>query len=139
MINFFYETEFILEDKQKLISWIESVVTSEGKNIGEISYVFCDDKYLLKINQEFLQHDTYTDIISFDNGLGNQLNGDIFISTERVKENADEFKVDFYQELRRVVIHGILHFCGYKDKTDEEQKVMTRKEDEKLKMFHVEH
>ena len=105
---------------------------------GAINYVFCDDKYLLKINQHFLNHDTYTDIISFDNSMGNELHGDIFISTERVRENAIIFEVSFEEELRRVLVHGVLHLCGYKDKTKEESDLMRSKEDEKLAMFHVE-
>lgn len=139
MINFYYETDFEFNNEDFLVKWIRSVIISEEKTEGEISFIFCDDKYLLKINQDFLNHDTYTDIISFDNSLGNQLNGDIFISVERVKENAVEFNVKEEEEMRRVIIHGILHFCGYKDKSTEEEKLMRSKEDEKLLMFHVEH
>ncbi|MDY8135325.1 rRNA maturation RNase YbeY [Aquimarina sp. 2201CG5-10] len=139
MINFFYETDF-KEIKEEIISdWISKVIVSEDKEEGEISYIFCDDEYLLKINQDFLDHDTYTDIISFDNSISNELNGDIFISVERVKENSLEFNTDFGEEIRRVIIHGVLHFCGYKDKTKEEDENMRNKEDEKLAMFHVEH
>ena len=115
-----------------------AVVGSEGKNLEEVSFIFCDDQYLLKLNQEYLDHDTYTDIISFDNSLGNALAGDIFISVDRVKENASDFGVEFEEELRRVLAHGILHFSGYKDKTEEQASLMRQKEDEKLKMFHVE-
>jgi len=93
----------------------------------------------LEINQNYLDHDTYTDIISFDNTVGNSLNGDIFISTERVEENASEYNVDFLQELKRVIAHGMLHFCGYKDKSESESELMRHKEDEKINMFHVEH
>ena len=138
MINFYYETEIKLHNEDFLIKWISSVILSEKKTEGEISYIFCDDEYLLKINQDFLNHDTYTDIISFDNSLGNQLNGDIFISVERVKENAVEFNVSEDEEMRRVIIHGILHFCGYKDKNKEDEKLMRSKENEKLLLFHVE-
>ncbi len=138
MINFFYECETSKLEEDKLVNWIKDVVNSEGKSIGEINYILCNDKYLLKINQDYLDHDTYTDIISFDNTLGNQLNGDIFISIERVEENAKIFKVSLEEELRRVLIHGVLHFCGYKDKTEEEDKMMRNKENEKLDMFHVE-
>ncbi len=139
MINFYYETDIEFNNEDFLVKWIRSVIISEEKTEGEISFILCDDKYLLKINQDFLNHDTYTDIISFDNSLGNQLNGDIFISVERVKENAVEFNVKEEEEMRRVIIHGILHFCGYKDKSTEEEKLMRSKEDEKLLMFHVEH
>lgn len=138
IINFYSENSFELEHQASYENWIKEVISSEGKKTGEISFIFCDDEYLLKINQDYLDHDTYTDIISFDNSVGNILNGDIFISTERVAENADEFGVLFSEELRRVLVHGILHFSGYKDKTPEEQKIMRAKEEEKMKMFHVE-
>ena len=137
MINFFTETEFIINEDE-FNSWLLSVIASEGKNLGEINYIFCDDAYLLSINQQYLDHDTYTDIISFDTSEGNDLSGDIFISVERIKENAQQFNVSVDDELKRVLAHGILHFCGYKDKTDDEAKLMREKEDEKLKMFHVE-
>lgn len=139
MINFYYETDLEADREKQFRNWIKKVISSEAKTEGEISFIFCDDTYLLKINQDFLNHDTYTDIISFDNSLGNELSGDVFISIERVIENAKEYGVTFEEELRRVVIHGVLHFCGYKDKSEEEQRIMTLKEDEKLLMFHVEH
>ena len=137
MINFFTETEFTINEDE-INSWLLSVIASENKNLGEINYIFCDDAYLLSINQQYLDHDTYTDIISFDTSEGNDLSGDIFISVERIKENAQQFNVSVDDELKRVLAHGILHFCGYKDKTDDEAKLMREKEDEKLKMFHVE-
>lgn len=139
MINFFYETNIELPNEAALSSWISAVILSENKLEGEINFILCDDKYLLKMNQDFLNHDTFTDIISFDNTIGDQLNGDIFISSERVVENAIEFKVSQEEEMRRVLIHGILHFCGYKDKLKEEKRLMREKENEKLLMFHVEH
>ncbi|GGX19734.1 rRNA maturation RNase YbeY [Aquimarina muelleri] len=139
MINFYYETDIEFKNETFLIKWINSVILSEKKTEGEINFIFCNDEYLLKINQEFLNHDTYTDIISFDNTLGNQLNGDIFISIDRVRDNAIEFNVQEEEETRRVIIHGILHFCGYKDKSKEEESLMRSKENEKLLMFHVEH
>ncbi|MFV8837238.1 rRNA maturation RNase YbeY [Salinimicrobium soli] len=138
MINFYSENDFQLTEETAYSSWIKRVVASEERKLGEVNYIFCDDEYLLKINQQYLDHDTYTDIISFDNSLGNILGGDIFISTQRVKENADEYKVPFEEELRRVMAHGVLHFCGYKDKTGEQKEQMRAKEDEKMKMFHVE-
>ncbi len=138
MINFFYETEIKPLEEANLSKWISKVVLSESKSEGEINFILCDDEYLLKINQDFLNHDTYTDIISFDNTIGNQLHGDIFISAERVKENAQQFGVSFDEEMRRVVIHGVLHFCGYKDKTDSEAELMRQKENEKISLFHVE-
>ena len=137
MINFFTETEFTINEDE-INSWLLSVIASEDKNLGEINYIFCDDAYLLSINQQYLDHDTYTDIISFDTSEGNDLSGDIFISVERIQENAQQFNVSVDDELKRVLVHGILHFCGYKDKTDDEAKLMREKEDEKLKMFHVE-
>ncbi|WP_299152641.1 rRNA maturation RNase YbeY [uncultured Christiangramia sp.] len=137
-INFFNENNFSLKDEVLFQNWLFRLAESEHKNIGEINYIFCDDNYLLEINQNYLDHDTYTDIISFDNTVGNSLNGDIFISTERVEENAAEYNVDFLQELKRVIAHGMLHFCGYKDKSDSESELMRRKEDEKMGMFHVE-
>ncbi|TBW27733.1 rRNA maturation RNase YbeY [Gramella sp. KN1008] len=137
-INFFSENEFKLADENKYREWIEKVILSENKYIGDINYIFCDDEYLHEINLKYLSHDTYTDIISFDNTVGNTLHGDIFISTERVEENAHNFNVEFIQELKRVMIHGVLHFCGYKDKSERDQELMRRKEEEKIKLFHVE-
>jgi len=138
MINFNYETDFTLGDEQAFSDWLSAVIVSEGKNEGEINYIFCDDEYLHKINVEYLDHNTLTDIISFDYTVGNELNGDIFVSVERVADNAKDFKVSFAEELKRVLSHGILHYCGYKDKTDEDAQLMRAKEEEKMKMFHVE-
>ncbi|MCG9971416.1 rRNA maturation RNase YbeY [Christiangramia crocea] len=137
-INFFSENEFVLKDVNKYREWIEDVILSENKYIGDINYIFCDDQYLHEINLKYLSHDTYTDIISFDNTVGNTLQGDIFISTERVAENAASFNVDFEEELKRVIIHGVLHFCGYSDKNERDSALMRRKEEEKIKLFHVE-
>ncbi|WP_299212926.1 rRNA maturation RNase YbeY [uncultured Aquimarina sp.] len=139
MINFFYESVDIDIDEERVSSWIRNVIMSEKKKEGEISFIFCNDDYLLKINQDFLDHDTYTDIISFDNSLGNELHGDVFISHERVVENSVTYAVSVEEELRRVIVHGVLHFCGFKDKTEEESVIMRQKENEKLAMFHVEH
>ncbi|MDB3865841.1 rRNA maturation RNase YbeY [bacterium] len=112
--------------------WISKIINDQKREEGEISYIFCDDQYLHKLNLEFLNHDTLTDIISFDNSLGNQINGDIFISIERVKENADTYKTNFEDELHRVIIHGVLHYCGFNDKTKAEATLMRKKEDEAL-------
>lgn len=139
MISFNYELEFQLENEEQYSSWISNVISSENKKEGDINYVFCDDEYILEINKQYLDHDYYTDIISFDYSVGNELHGDIFISIERVRENAIEFDVTFDEELKRVLAHGVLHYCGYKDKTKEEELLMRSKEDEKIKMFHVEH
>jgi rRNA maturation RNase YbeY len=139
MISFNYELEFKLSNEEQFSSWISKVILSENKKEGDINYIFCDDEYILEINKQYLQHDYYTDIISFDYSVGNELHGDIFVSIERVKENASDFNVGFDEELKRVIIHGILHYCGYKDKTDQDEQLMRQKEDEKIKMFHVEH
>ncbi len=138
MIDFNYETEFTLENEEAISGWISNVIKSEGKKEGEINYIFCDDEYLLEINKEHLQHDYYTDIISFDYSVGNEINGDMFISVDRVKENAEDFNVTFEEELKRVIVHGVLHYCGYKDKSEVDELLMRSKEDEKLAMFHVE-
>lgn len=138
MINFNYENEFTLENEEAIAKWLSDVIVSENKKEGEINYIFCDDEYLHKINLEYLNHDTLTDIISFDYTVGNELHGDVFVSVERVQDNANDFNVPFEVELRRVLVHGILHYCGYKDKGEKEELMMRAKEDEKLVMFHVE-
>lgn len=132
MITFNYETSFILKNENKISDWIESVISNHSFETGDINYIFCDDEYLHKLNVEFLQHDTLTDIISFDNSLGKLIAGDIFISVDRIKENATEFSVSFEEELYRVMIHGVLHFLGFKDKTEKEKKGMREKENEAL-------
>ena len=137
MITFNSETSFTLKNHKKLVKWIGDVISSEGFQVGEINYIFCNDSYLNKINQEFLNHDTFTDIISFDYTLGKEVGGDIFISTERVLENAEKFNEVFETELHRVMIHGILHFMGYKDKTKKEKTLMRTKEDENI--FRLKH
>jgi probable rRNA maturation factor len=138
MISFNYETDFELLNEPDFSKWLSEVILSENKKEGEINYIFCDDDYLLEINQQYLDHDTLTDIISFDYSVGNELNGDIFVSVERVKENASDYNVSFQEEIQRVLVHGILHYCGYKDKTEADELVMRRKEEEKMKMFHME-
>ena len=132
MITFNSETSFTLKNQKKLVKWISDVISSEDFEVAEINYIFCDDVYLHKINQEFLNHDTFTDIISFDYTLGKEVGGDIFISIERVLENAEKFDEVFENELHRVMIHGILHFMGYKDKTKKEKTLMRTREDEKI-------
>ena len=138
MISFNYETEFELHNEADFSRWLSEVILSENKKEGEINYIFCDDDYLLEINQQYLDHDTLTDIISFDYSVGNEINGDVFVSVERVKENASDYKVTFHEEIQRVLVHGILHYCGYKDKTESDELIMRAKEEEKMKMFHVE-
>lgn len=139
MISFNYETDFELHNEIHYEDWISRIIESEGFDEGEINYIFCDDEYLHKINVEYLDHDTLTDIISFDYTVGNLIQGDIFVSIERVRENAVDFKVSFDEELLRVLAHGVLHYCGYKDKSDADQALMRSKEEEKMQMFHVEH
>ncbi|GAA4967728.1 rRNA maturation RNase YbeY [Algibacter aquimarinus] len=128
MINFNYETDFKLDSEEQITKWIIDTISSEAHKLEEINYVFCDDEYLHKLNVEFLNHDTLTDIISFDYSVGKIIQGDIFISVERVKDNAKDFGVSFIEELHRVIIHGVLHYCGFKDKTDNDAKVMRDKE-----------
>ena len=132
MIDFNFETDFKLRNQPIIKNWIEGIIISEGFEMGEIVYVFCDDEFLLNLNIEFLNHDTLTDIISFDYKVGKQINGEIYISVERVAENAKDFKSTFENELHRVIIHGILHFCGYNDKSDSDEIKMRKKEDECL-------
>lgn len=139
MISYNYEIDFMIPNEDFYTSWIESVIVSEQKELGEICYIFCDDDYLSDINQQYLNHDTLTDIISFDYTEGNLVSGDIFISVDRVQDNASDLDITFEEELKRVMIHGVLHYCGYKDKTELDELVMRSKEDEKIKMFHVKH
>ncbi|MBP4141170.1 rRNA maturation RNase YbeY [Flavobacterium sp. P4023] len=137
MINFNYETEFSLDNEEAIALWLSRVIASESKKEGEINYIFCDDEYLHKINVEYLNHDTLTDVISFDYSVGNEINGDCFISVERVKDNALDFNVTFDEEIKRVLAHGILHYCGYKDKTESDEAIMRQKEDDTIALFHV--
>ncbi len=139
MISFNYELAFKLENEEVYSDWISQVIISEGKNEGEINYIFCEDAYLVQINLQYLNHDTLTDIISFDYSIGNELHGDIFISIERVRDNATDFNVSFDEELKRVMVHGVLHYCGYKDKSEADEKTMRQKEEGKMKLFHVKH
>lgn len=116
-------------NKTILIKYLKSLIYSELKDCGNISIIFCSDEYLLDINKQYLNHNYYTDIVTFDYGENSVISGDLFISIDRVKENAADFDVTFKKELFRVVFHGILHLVGYNDKTDEEKKEMRRKED----------
>lgn len=131
-ITFFNEEiEFNLKGKQVLKDWISLVIESEGKKKGDISFIFCDDTYLSEINVQYLKHHTLTDIITFDYTADNKgrISGDIFISIERVKENAESLKIPFVNELHRVIIHGVLHLLGYKDKNKVDKALMRQKED----------
>jgi len=129
------EIQFKLSDKIKIKSWIKTIVELEKKILGQINFVFTSDAELLKTNIEFLNHNTYTDIITFDYCEGKLINGDIIISIERIKENAQKFKVEFDSEVKRVIIHGVLHLCGYKDKSTKDTEVMKGKENWALKKF----
>jgi len=135
MIEFNFETTFELENQEKISKWIRTCIEKEGCSLGVINYIFCDDAYLHKLNVEFLNHDTLTDIISFDNTMGKQISGDIFISVERVKENSETFNVSFLNELHRVMVHGVLHYLGYKDKNEEDQLIMTAMENKSISML----
>ncbi|KAB7528644.1 rRNA maturation RNase YbeY [Flagellimonas olearia] len=138
MIEFHFELDFQLINEPKYSDWVNRILTSEGFEAGQIDYIFCTDEYLLEINKKYLNHDTLTDIITFDYTNGVVVSGDIFVSVDRVKDNAERFDVGFNNELLRVMSHGLLHLMGYGDKKDEEVVIMRSKEDEKIKMFHVE-
>lgn len=129
MINFYFENIEKLDISDNSIEWLEKIILTENHKKGEINYIFCDDEYLLKINQDYLQHDYYTDIITFDYVKGKTVAGDIFVSLQRVNDNAISHKKEFDNEFHRVLAHGILHLCGYKDKTESEEKLMRNKED----------
>ncbi|MBL7910637.1 MAG: rRNA maturation RNase YbeY [Bacteroidia bacterium] len=127
--------EFKLSEKIKIKSWIKTIIASEKKEMGNLNFVFTSDEEILKTNVQYLQHNTYTDIITFDYCEGKKINGDIIISVERVKENADKFETDFETEIKRVIIHGVLHLCGYKDKSEKDAKLMRSKENAALKKY----
>jgi rRNA maturation RNase YbeY len=126
------DIKFTLKNKKIIKQWIIETIKNEKKECGQIAYMFCSDDYLLDLNQRFLNHNTYTDIITFDYSEEKILNGEIYISIDRVKENAKNFDVDFETELLRVIIHGVLHLAGYKDKTKEQKEKMRKKEDQYL-------
>ena len=123
------DIDFTYPDEAVLRQWLDSVARKEGKILGEINIIFCSDEYLLKMNKQYLNHDYYTDVITFDYSDDQIISGDIFISVDRVKDNAQTYNQTFETELNRVIVHGILHLIGYKDKTDAEQKLMRQKED----------
>lgn len=133
MITFNYQTNFELRNQSRIEEWITRTVNAEDCELETINYVFCTDEYLHNLNVKYLDHDTLTDIITFDYSVGKRLQGEIYISIDRVRENAHDFKQDFETELHRVIIHGVLHLCGYKDKTEEETEVMRGKENHYIK------
>nr|WP_297918890.1 rRNA maturation RNase YbeY [uncultured Allomuricauda sp.] len=138
MIEYHYETEFRVENEMKVSDWMKRIIEEEGYVVDKLDYIFCNDERLLSLNLEYLGHDTYTDIITFDYSKGRNISGDVFISIDRVRENALKYKEDFEKEFLRVACHGILHLMGYKDKTEAEGLEMRKKEEEKINMFHVE-
>lgn len=129
MIQYFFEQINAIEISESTTVWLKTIIRNENKKSGEINYIFCDDEYLLQINRDFLQHDYYTDIITFDYVKGKTISGDIFVSLPRISDNASTRSKNFEDELHRVLAHGILHLCGYMDKTEEEEKEMRSKED----------
>lgn len=137
-ITFIYETPFELDNPSRVQNWICVCLDALGFSAKQISIAFMDDESLLRINKEFLKHDYYTDVITFDYSIGNEITCDLAISVDRVEDNATNLRIDPEQELFRVIIHGLLHCCGFDDKTDEEIKLMREKENTCLSMFHVE-
>ncbi len=129
MIQFFFEEVETLALGDKTTDWLKNIIITEQKKVGKITYVFCTDEALLKVNNDFLQHDYYTDVITFDYVKGKTISADIFVSLPRISENAETLNKIFNIELHRVLAHGILHLCGYKDKTEEEIQEMRQKED----------
>ena len=135
-IRFSLQNEgFELPEASNVKKWIAEVVNRRGKRVGNISYLFCDDEYMLGVNRQYLDHDTYTDIITFDYVVADLISGDIFISVDRVVENAQQFGVEFERELHRVIIHGVLHLLGQGDKTDDDAREMRRQEEEALALW----
>ena len=138
MILFFSEIQFQLFQKRPIKNWLGAIAKQENKKIGEVNIVFYNDEQLLTLNKQYLNHDTFTDVITFDYSEGVFLHGDICISIDRIKENAKLFNCTFEEELRRVMAHGILHLCGYKDKKSTDKQVMKQKEESALMLFYPE-
>lgn len=135
MIEFSSQNAFELSNSELLSLWVTEIISLEDLELGDLSFVFCSDDFLYDMNKEYLQHDTLTDIITFDYRVGDLINGEVYISTDRVKENAADFKVSFEEELHRVIIHGVLHICGYDDLSKEEEEQMRSKEDWALSLL----
>ena len=136
MVNYYFEdTAFKLKAKTKIKNWLKLVAESEVYTLGNVSVIFCSDNYILDINQRFLQHDYFTDIITFDYSEGSKISGDLYISVDSVKENSIEYGTDFENELHRVIVHGILHLIGYDDHTDEDVRIMRSKENYYLSLY----
>ena len=138
MISYYFEDiDFKLKDKIRIRKWLRLVAESEIFVLGDISIIFCSDNYILDINQKYLQHDYFTDIITFDYTEGNRISGDLFISIESVRENSMEYGTEFIDELHRVIVHGVLHLIGYDDHTEEEIDMMRKKENYYLSLFEL--
>ena len=137
-IEYVYNTSFSLDSENKVSKWLKKAVETEGFSIGEVVYAFFNDDDLKKLNVKHLNHDFFTDVISFNDSKNDVLSGNIAISVDRVKENSIKFKTSFNDEMMRVMVHGLLHFMGYDDSSEEETLLMRNKEDDNLKMFHVE-
>ena len=135
MIEFHYEIDFEIKDSERTSEWIEQLIIEEGKEMGEITYIFCNDKFLLERNQKYLNHDTLTDIITFDYCQGDIISSDIMISIDRVKENSTIFENSFSEELKRVMSHGILHLIGYDDYNEKDKEIMREKENYYMNKF----
>lgn len=137
-IEYVYNTDFSLINESKITSWLKKVISSEDFLLGELVYGFFNDDELKIINAKHLKHDFYTDVISFNETSGKRINGNIAISVERVLENSKEYNTSFEEELQRVMVHGLLHFMGYNDKTKKGKSQMNKTETKKIKMFHME-
>ncbi len=136
MVTYFFEdTDFKLKNKTKIKKWLKLVAESEVFSLGALSVIFCSDNYILDINQRFLQHDYFTDIITFDYSEGEKISGDLFISVDSVRENSIEYETEFEEELHRVIVHGVLHLIGYDDHTDEDIRTMRSKENYYLSLY----
>ena len=135
MVQFFFENLEEITIPPLTKDWLQNIISSENKKLGEINYIFCDDEHLLQVNRDFLQHDYYTDVITFDYVKGKTISADIFVSLPRISDNAKSLSKDFNSELLRVLAHGVLHLCGYKDKTEDEILEMRSKEDYYLSVF----
>lgn len=137
-IHFFNEDLPLPKLKKRLTAnWLKEVILFEGKRVGEVSFIFCSDSYLLDVNKKFLEHDYYTDVITFDYVEGNVISGDIFISLDRISENANNLNISFLDELNRIMVHGVLHLLGYKDKLKKDKSLMTEREDFFIKLLNA--
>ena len=134
MIRFHFTNSFKLKNKRKIKNWLKDTIVNEKKKVGDINYIFCSNKYLKKMNNDYLSKDYETDVISFDFSKDNKISGDIYISSETVKKNSIIFNVDFNNELKRVMVHGLLHLLNYNDKSNQEQKIMREKENFYIKL-----